>query len=61
MPILGKNVTTDLLKQKVAQNVAITLGYFIFSKNHDEPPKVALWVKNSPIWSPWTLKNLCPH
>jgi hypothetical protein len=31
----------NLLKQKVAQNFAISLGYFIFSKNHDESPKVA--------------------
>jgi hypothetical protein len=30
-----------LLKQKVAQKVAIILGYFIVSKNHNEPPKVA--------------------
>jgi hypothetical protein len=31
-----------LLKQKV---VAIILGYFIFSKNHKEPPKVAQLAK----------------
>ncbi len=36
----------------MAQNVAITLGYFIFSKNHNEPPKVAQLAKNHPIWSP---------
>jgi hypothetical protein len=30
-----------LLKQKVAQKVEIILGYFILSKNHNEPPKVA--------------------
>jgi hypothetical protein len=32
-----------LLKPKVAQNVTINVGYFIFSKkkNHNEPPKVA--------------------
>jgi len=41
-----------LLKQKVAQKVAIILGYFIFSKNHNEPPKVAQLAKNRPIWSP---------
>jgi hypothetical protein len=34
-----------LLKQKVAQNVTIFMGYFIFSKNHNEPPKVALLSK----------------
>ncbi len=42
---LSKNVI-DLLKQKVAQKVAIILGYFISSKNHNEPQK------NRPIWSP---------
>ena len=42
----------NLLKQKVA----ITLGYFILSKNHNEPQKVAQLAKNHPIWSPW----LCP-
>jgi hypothetical protein len=30
-----------LPKQKVAQKVTIILGYFILSKNHNEPPKVA--------------------
>ncbi len=42
----------DLLEQKTAQIVAITLGYFIFKKNHNELPKVAQSVKNWPIWSP---------
>jgi hypothetical protein len=37
---LGENVI-DWLKQKVAQNFAIILGYLIFSKNHNKPPKVA--------------------
>jgi hypothetical protein len=37
---LGK-ILINLLKQKVA----IILGYLIFSKNHNEPPKV----KNRPI------------
>jgi hypothetical protein len=41
---LGENAK-NLLKQKVAQNVAISLGYFIFSKNHNEPPKVAQLAK----------------
>jgi hypothetical protein len=27
--------------QKVAQNVAISLGYFIFSKNQENPQKLA--------------------
>jgi hypothetical protein len=42
---LGENVI-NLLKQKVAQNVTIFWGYFIFSKNHKEPPKVAQFAKN---------------
>jgi hypothetical protein len=37
--------------QKVAQNGASSLGYFIFSKNQDELPKVAQLAKNCPIWS----------
>jgi len=41
-----------LLKEKVAQKVAIILGYFILSNNHIEPPKVAQLAKNHPIWSP---------
>jgi hypothetical protein len=49
---LDKNVI-NLLKQKVAPKVTIILGYFIFSKNHNEPPKVAQLAKNHPIWSPW--------
>ncbi len=39
---LDENVT-NLLEQKVAQNVPISLGYFIFTKNHTELAK---------IWSP---------
>jgi hypothetical protein len=34
-----------LLEQKVALKVAIILGYFMFSKNHNEPPKVAQLAK----------------
>jgi hypothetical protein len=41
----------NLLKPKVAQKVVIILGYFILSKSHNEPPKVAQLVKNRPIWS----------
>jgi hypothetical protein len=44
-----------LLKQKIAQKVIIILGYFIVSKNHNEPPKVAQLVKNHAIWSPCWL------
>ncbi len=40
---LGENVI-NLLKQKVA----IILGYFILSKNHNETPKVAQLAKKSP-------------
>ncbi len=42
----------DLLEQKIAQNVAISLGYFTFSINHNEPQKVAQLAK-SPIWTSW--------
>jgi hypothetical protein len=48
---LGKNVI-NLFKQKVAQNVAISLGFFIFSKNHNEPSKEAQFAKYRPICSP---------
>ena len=37
---LGENII-NLFQQKAAQNVAISLGYFIFSKNQEEPPKLA--------------------
>ncbi len=32
-----------MLEQKVAQNVAISLGHIIFAKNPNELPKVAQW------------------
>ncbi len=41
---LRENVI-DLRKQKIAQNVAITSGYFYFSKNHNEHSKVAQLIK----------------
>ncbi len=44
---LGKNVI-NLLKQKVAQKVTIILGYFILSKNQNEPPKEDELAKNRP-------------
>jgi hypothetical protein len=47
----------NLLKQLVAQNVNISLGYFIFKKNHNEPPKVTQLAINHPIWSPCSLEN----
>ncbi len=47
MAYLGANVI-NLLNQKVAQNFAISLGYFIFSKYNIEPPKVAQLPKKSP-------------
>jgi hypothetical protein len=47
MAYLGENVI-NLLKQKVAQNVAISLGYFIFKKYLYEPPKVAQLAKQLP-------------
>jgi hypothetical protein len=53
-----------LLKQKVTQKVAIILGYFILSKNHNEPSKVAQGAKKSPnLVTLFTSKfvNLCKH
>jgi hypothetical protein len=41
---LGENVI-NLLQQKVTQNIPISFSYLIFSKNHNEPPKVAQLVK----------------
>jgi hypothetical protein len=49
---LQQTMFETLLKQKVAQKVAIILGYFIFSKKHNELPKVAQLAKNYQIWSP---------
>ncbi len=37
---VGKNVI-NIIEQKGAQNVAFSLGYFIFSKNCIKPPEVA--------------------
>jgi hypothetical protein len=51
-PLLKPENVINLLKQKVAQSFTISSGYFIFSKNHYEPPKVAQLVKDCPIWSP---------
>jgi hypothetical protein len=48
---LGENVI-NLLQQKVAKNITIYLGYFTFSKNHNESPKVAQLVKICQIMSP---------
>ncbi len=44
MAYLGENLI-KLLKQKVAQRVAIILGYFMPPKNHNEPLKVAQLAK----------------
>jgi hypothetical protein len=65
MAYLGVNVI-NLLNQDVAQNVAISLGYFIFSKYHNEPPKVAQLPKitqsGHPGWKlssqPTVIKNM---
>jgi hypothetical protein len=59
MAYLGENVKHSF-KQKVAQNVAISLGYFIFSKSCNEHPKVAQLAENHPIWSPWLIHLLRP-
>ncbi len=55
---LAENVK-HLLKQKWAQNIAISLGYFIFSKNQNEPPKIAQLIKDHPIWSPLLSETTC--
>jgi hypothetical protein len=34
-----------MLRKKVAQNVAISLGFFNFSKSYNEHPKVAKFAK----------------
>jgi hypothetical protein len=47
----GENVK-KLLKQKVAKNVTISLGYFIISKSHIWHPKEAQLAKNWLICSP---------
>jgi hypothetical protein len=39
--LLDKNVI-NLLKQKEAQKLAIILGFFILSKNHNKPPILSL-------------------
>jgi hypothetical protein len=41
------------LNKKITQNVSIILGYFIFSKNHTEPPK------SSPIGKNWPIRSPC--
>jgi hypothetical protein len=48
---LGEYVI-NLLQQKSSLKCCHFFCYFIFSKNHNEPPKVAQLVKNHPIWSP---------
>ncbi len=48
---LDENVI-NLLHPKVDQNITISLVCLIFSKNHNEPPKVAQLANNHPIWSP---------
>jgi hypothetical protein len=52
--ILCENVL-NLLQQKVAQNVTISLGYFIFSKNHHGSLKVAILANNAQSGHPACL------
>jgi hypothetical protein len=47
-----------LLKQKVAQKVANILGYFILSKNHNEPPNAAQLKKLPNLVALLTLATL---
>jgi hypothetical protein len=51
---LGKN-EIDLKKQKIAQNVNITLGYIISSKNHNQSSKVAQLAKIAQSGHPISL------
>jgi hypothetical protein len=44
-----------LLQQKVTQKVAISLGYFMFSKYHKEPPKV------TQFWQKWPNLVTLPY
>jgi hypothetical protein len=48
--MLGKNVI-NLLKHKLAQKVAINLGYFILSKNHNEPSMISMFPSNITVLS----------
>jgi hypothetical protein len=47
-----------MLKQRVTQNVAISLAYFIFSKSHNWHPKVAQLPKNPQSGHPASLQKL---
>jgi hypothetical protein len=48
---LDKNVKKNCRCKKIAQNVAFSLGSFIFSRNHSDLPEVAQFGKNCPIWT----------
>ena len=55
----GKSFYSNEIKefwpfQKVAQKVAIFLGYFFEKKFRLQPKKVAQMAKFRPIWSHWT-------
>jgi hypothetical protein len=54
---LGENAK-KLLKQKVAQSVASSLGYFIFSKSHNGHQKVARFGKSPNLIL--RLQSACP-
>ena len=56
----GKSFYSNEIKefwpfQKVAQKVAIFLGYFFEKKIRLQPKKVAQMAKFRPIWSHWLL------
>ena len=56
----GKSFYSNEIKefwpfQKVAQKVAIFLGYFFEKKFRLQPKKVAQMAKFRPIWSHWVI------
>ena len=58
----GKSFYSNEIKefwpfQKVAQKVAIFLGYFFEKKIRLQPKKVAQMAKFRPIWSHWALSS----
>ena len=62
----GKSFYSNEIKefwpfQKVAQKVAIFLGYFFEKKFRLQPKKVAQMAKFRPIWSHWMLVCYCLH
>jgi hypothetical protein len=47
------------MKQKVAQNIAISFGYFFFAKDHTELPKVSKLAKITQSGHPNQVQRAC--